>query len=73
MTVLHLNKPTILVLIAVLNLILMAWNMKILHQMENLTQGGAKSRYVTWFLRPFAIALGITSLLAFVFCNAIWG
>lgn len=68
-----LNKPTTLLTVALVNLILLAWNMKLAHKIEQYaTNSNTKRFYVEWILRPFSLAIGITSLVAFLFMNTAW-
>ncbi len=64
----HINKPSILLLICLINTILMAWNFKISHQVS--TQN---TRITRWFLKPFSLSLGIVSLFFFLFTRVVWG
>jgi len=72
-TVLYVNKPTILLVTCLLNLFLLAWNMKLLDKIEANTAGKTRVGYTNFVLRPFAIAIGLTSLIAFIFFNSAWG
>jgi hypothetical protein len=72
-TLLQMNKPTVLLLICLLNLFLLAWNMKILDNIERYTEAKIHLGYTNWVLRPVAIAFGLTSLVAFIFFNSMWG
>ena len=67
------NKPLLLFVICLLNVLLLAWNMKILHNIETNVGTGTKIRYTNWFLRPVAIAFGFTGLVAFILFNSMWG
>lgn len=70
---LEMNKPTVLFLICLLNLFLLAWNMKILDKIERYTKAKIHLGYTNWVLRPVAIGFGLTSLVAFIVFNAMWG
>jgi hypothetical protein len=67
------NKASTLVVIALLNLIFLAWNMKLTNHIEK-QSGNARNRlYVTLFLKPFSLALGLVALIAFLLINSLWG
>jgi hypothetical protein len=68
---LELNKPTVLFLICLMNLFLLAWNMKLLDKIERSINTNVL--YTNLALKPFSIALGLTSLVAFLFFNSVWG
>ena len=70
---LEMNKPTVLLLICLLNFFLLAWNMKILHKIERYTAAKTHLGYTNWLWKPVAIGFGLTSLIAFIFFNAMWG
>ena len=71
-----LNKPTILVCIFIFNFLLMAFNLKLEHRVTERKKSNHEksSSWVTyWVLKPGVLALGVFSLLIFLFINAAWG
>jgi hypothetical protein len=72
-TLFQLNKATVLFVICLLNLFLLAWNMKILDKIEVNSRAKTSAHYTNWILRPVAIAFGLTSLIAFILFNSVWG
>ncbi len=71
-TVWPINKPTTLLVIAIFNLVLLAGNMKLANKVEEIYKQKGRTAYTEWFLKPVAIALGITSLIAFLFIQSVW-
>ena len=68
-----LNKPTTLITISLINLILMGWNMKLADNVATRNRNGEKTWYTEGILKPFIIAIGITSLIVFLYVNSVWG
>lgn len=68
-----LNKGTTLLVIALLNVILLAWNLKLSRKVETIYEKSGRSKYTEWLLKPFVIALGIVSLVLFLLLQSMWG
>lgn len=64
----ELPKPTVLLLIFLINTLLMAWNFKITYRAT--TENGAVSN---WLLKPLSISFGLVSLIFFLVCRVAWG
>lgn len=67
------NKGTTLLVVALVNLILLAWNFKLSHKVAATYQKSGRSAYTEWILKPFVIALGMTSLILFLLLQSMWG
>lgn len=74
-----LTKPLILLLVCLANFLIMAWNMKIesiINRRTNASINPSASvnvdRVTKWFLKPMVMALGVLSLLIFLFLNSAW-
>jgi len=64
----NINRPTTLLVIALLNFILLGFNMKLAHKVENMAKGPLRN----WLLRPCVTAVGVFSLIAFLWIQASW-
>jgi hypothetical protein len=67
------NKAVLLFVICLCNFIFLAWNMKILDSIEKNASSQARIAYTNWVLKPLAMALGLTSVIAFIGFNSLWG
>jgi hypothetical protein len=64
----NLNRGTTLFVIATFNLLALAANMKLAHRVEKLPEGFTRK----WLLRPLITALGVLSLIVFLWIQAAW-
>jgi hypothetical protein len=64
----EINKPTTLFVLALLNLLLLGANLKFAHLVENTP----KSARRTWLYSPLVNALGVFSLILFLWIQAMW-
>jgi hypothetical protein len=64
----EINRPTTLFVISLINLLALGFNMKLAHQAEKM----ANSRVKTWAMKPLITAIGVFSLVIFLFAQAAW-